>query len=66
MKKNIELLKPLVLFIQETLHDKKGCFKKYLIFENIRQNKGGCIITGAHVDLKPVLISDGSQKVTEV
>ena len=37
-----------------------------LIFENIRKNNGGSILTGAHSDLNPVLISDGSEDDTEV
>ena len=68
MIKNIELIKPIVFFIQETLYDKKGLFKveNYEVFESIRQGNGGSILTGAHKRLNPVLISDSSEDDIEV
>ena len=59
---NLEILKPLVFFIQETKFMKKGLFQyeNYQIFENIRTTGGGSILTGVENSLNPILISDGS------
>ena len=65
---NIEILKPLVFFIQETKFMKKGLFKhnNFEIFECIRKSGGGSILTGIDRSLNPILISDGSDDDTEI
>ena len=62
---NLEILKPVVFFIQETKFMKKGLFqhKNYEIFENIRTTGGGSILTGVEKSLNPILISDGSDDI---
>ena len=59
---NIEILKPLVFFIQETKFMKKGLFKhtNFEIFECIRNSGGGPILTGIDASLNPLLIYDGA------
>ena len=65
---NIEILKPLVFFIQETKFMKKGLFKQtnFEIFECIRNSGGGSILTGIDVSLNPILIYDGADDGIEI
>ena len=55
---NIEILKPLVFFIQETKFMKKGLIKQtnFETFECIRNSGGGSILTGIDASLHPILI----------
>ena len=61
---NVELLKPSAFFIQETKYSRKGQLKvkDYELFEYIRKSDGGSIMTGVHINLSPVLVSDGSDE----
>ena len=65
---NIEVLKPLVFYAQETKFMKKGLFKvnNFEIFESIRPTGGGSILTGIHASLNPIMISDGSNEDIEI
>ena len=58
----VDQLKPSILFLQETKVTRKGQIKipGYEIFEFVRAKaNGGSILTAAHSNLQPVLISDG-------
>ena len=68
LKKNIELLKPSAFFIQETKYSRKVQFKlkDYEMFEYVCKSDGRSILTGVHVNLSPVLVSDGSGEHLEI
>ena len=60
----IETKQPGAFFLQETKVHRKGLIKikNYEIFEVIRKNgQGGCILTGVHKSLNPILISVQAQ-----
>ena len=57
----IKSKQPGAFFLQETKIHRKGPIKvpDYEIFEVFRQNRnGGCILTGVHKSLEPLMISD--------
>ena len=60
----IETKQPGAFFLQETKVHRKGLIKikNYEIFEVIRKNgQGGCILTGVHKSLNPILINDDEE-----
>ena len=65
---NIEVLKPLVFYAQETKFMKKGLFKvnNFEIFESIHPTGGGSILTGIHTSLNPIMVIDGSNEDVEI
>ena len=60
----INNIKPSVITVQETKFSTKGTIKipGYQVFETVRANQhGGGLLTAAHNDINPVIITDGRE-----